>query len=168
MRLTLSLFRNRSGAAAVEMALVTPLLLLILCGSVELGNYFLDEHALRKAVRDGARYAARQDFADYACSSSTINSTVVTNTQTLVQKIMLSNGTDRLANWSGATFVMSMRCSTTAGGQNMQGIYNNSATGAPVVVVSATLPYLPVLAPFGASLVGASLHATEEAAVMGI
>jgi len=151
------------------MALVTPLLLLILFGSVEMGNYFLDEHALRKAVRDGARYAARQDFADYACSGSTIDSTVVSNTKTLVQKIVLSNlADDRLANWGGATFSMSMRCATTAGGESMKGIYNNSATGAPVVVVSVTLPYLPVMTPFGVSLVGASLHATEEAAVMGI
>ena len=168
MRHLLSLWRNCAGAAAAEMALVTPLLLLILCGSIEMGNYFLDEHALRKAVRDGARYAARQNFADYSCSTSTINSTVVTNTQTLVQKIVLSGGTDRLGRWSGATFSMGMRCSTTAGGQNMLGIYNNSTTGAPVVVVSVTLPYLSVLAPFGANLFGASLHATEEAAVMGI
>ena len=50
----------------------------------------------------------------------------------------------------------------------MKGIYNNSATGAPVVVVSVALPYLPVMAPFGFSLVGAELNASEEAAVMGI
>jgi hypothetical protein len=37
-----------------------------------------------------------------------------------------------------------------------------------VVVVAVTLPYLPVLAPFDFSLVGARLHATEEAAVMGL
>jgi len=168
MKLLRSFRSDRRGAAAVEMALVTPLLLVILCGSVETGNYFLDAHALRKAVRDGARYAARQNFTDYNCGSSAISSTVVADTKTLVQKIVLSGGTDRLAQWSGATFAMSMRCSTTAGGQSMQGIYNNSVTGAPVVVVSVTLPYLPVLAPFGDSVIGANLHATEEAAVMGI
>ena len=35
----------------------------LMFGAVELGNYFLNEHSLVKAVRDGARYAARQDFS---------------------------------------------------------------------------------------------------------
>ena len=49
---------DRRGAAAAEMALVTPLLLVILFGAVELGNYFYNEHIVVKAVRDGARFAA--------------------------------------------------------------------------------------------------------------
>ena len=63
-----SLGRDRKGSAAVEMALVTPLLLVIMFGSVEVGNFFYNEHLLTKAVRDGARYAARQNFSYYACS----------------------------------------------------------------------------------------------------
>ena len=60
------LFRDRAGAAAAEMALVTPLLMIIMFGAMELGKYFLDEHVVAKAVRDGARYAARRSFTDYA------------------------------------------------------------------------------------------------------
>ena len=53
------LARDSRGAAAAEMALVLPLLLVILFGSLELGNYFMNEHTLIKAVRDGARFAGR-------------------------------------------------------------------------------------------------------------
>ena len=56
MTRALGLFLHDTRAnAAVEMALVAPLLLAILFGSVELGNYFMNEHELIKAVRDGAR-----------------------------------------------------------------------------------------------------------------
>src|SRR5215217_7313983 len=50
------------GSAAAEMALVLPLLLALMFGSLELGDYFLSEHVLLKGVRDGAVYAARQDI----------------------------------------------------------------------------------------------------------
>ena len=56
------LLRDKRGNAAVEMALVTPLLLLILFGSVELGNYFMDEHTLVKAVRDGRALRSASEF----------------------------------------------------------------------------------------------------------
>ena len=54
MSARLRLNRCQSGVAAVEMALVAPLLLALLFGSVELGKYFLDQHVVVKAVRDGA------------------------------------------------------------------------------------------------------------------
>src|SRR4051812_47391200 len=59
------------GSAAVEMALCVPLLLVLLCGSVELGNYLMDEHRLVKAVRDGARFAARQNLSYFLGCSGT-------------------------------------------------------------------------------------------------
>src|SRR3546814_16622191 len=52
------------------MALVWPMLILLMFGSFELGNYFLDEHVVLKAVRDGARYAARQNFTTMPCSGT--------------------------------------------------------------------------------------------------
>ena len=55
------------GAAAAEMALVLPLLILIMFGSFEMGNFFWESHIANKAVRDGARFAARQNFTDMPC-----------------------------------------------------------------------------------------------------
>ena len=70
MRQLFALIRkDRCGAAAAEMALVAPMLITLMFGSFELGNYFLSEHALAKAVRDGARYATRIAVTNYSCPS---------------------------------------------------------------------------------------------------
>lgn len=45
------------GAAAVELAIVFPLLLLIIAGIVDFGRFFLTEIQLTNAVREGARVA---------------------------------------------------------------------------------------------------------------
>jgi len=47
------LFSNKDAAAAAEMAIVTPILVSLMFGSFEMGNYFLSEHVVAKAVRDG-------------------------------------------------------------------------------------------------------------------
>ena len=49
--------RRQRGAAAVEMAIIMPLLLLFIAGIVDFGRYFLTEIQLTNAVREGARVA---------------------------------------------------------------------------------------------------------------
>lgn len=160
--------RDQRGAAAAEMALVMPMLLVIMIGSVELGNFFYNEHILVKAVRDGARYAARQSFSNYSCSGAP-GGTVVADTQALVRKSLLSGGTDRLAGIQNADITLTTSCKTTQGGQSMTGIYRGAANGAPIVTVSATVDYAPVIgAAFGFSGVGLHLNASQQAAVMGL
>ena len=68
-----SALRDSRGVAAAEMALVTPLLAMIMFGAVELGKYFWDEHLVVKAVRDGARFASRQNFATMPCGGPATN-----------------------------------------------------------------------------------------------
>jgi len=162
-------FRDRRGAAAAEMALVAPLLCAIMIGSVELGSYFYNEHILVKAVRDGARYAARQSFTNYGCSGAPTGS-VVANTQALVRTSLLSSGTDRFPDIQNGDITLSTSCKTTEGGQSMtNGVYKGMATGAPIVTVQATVDYEPVIgAAFGFSGVGMHLNASQQAAVMGI
>ena len=164
-----SFLRDRRGAAAAEMALVAPLLCTILLGSVELGSYFYNEHILVKAVRDGARFAARQSFTNYSCSGAPTG-TVVADTRALVRTSVLSGGTDRFADIQDSDITISTSCKTAQGGQSMvNGIYRGMPTGAPIVRVSATVDYTPVIgAAFGFSGVGLHLNAAQEAAVMGI
>lgn len=163
-----------SGAAAAELALALPILLVLLFGSAELGNYFMDEHILVKAVRDGARYAARQDFTYYSACSGAPGGTVVADTQAVVMTGYLSGGTNRLRNWNAATVTVTASCSTTAGTTTLGGIYNGNKNssgtliGAPIVTVSATVPYSPIVQAFGFRGVGYNLNATQQAAVMGI
>ena len=172
------LFADGRGAAAAEMALITPLLLIILCGSIELGNYFMNEHTLVAGVRDGARYAARQNFSQYnGCggSATAVPPTVSNNTKLVVRTGSL-NGTagDLLPNWAdgSTTFTVTMTCVTTAGGVTMSGIYSGNSVGtagaAPAVLVTARLPYRPLLASFGWRGTGYFLNASQEAAVAGI
>ena len=151
------------------MALVTPLLLLIMASGLEIGNYFMDEHRLTKAVRDGARFAARKDFSFFQTCNATPGGTVSTDTQNLVRTSYLpSGGVDQLAIWSTGTISVTTRCSTGAGATTYEGIYKGMASGARMVEVNASVDYLPVLAPFGISLFGSSLNARQEAAVAGV
>jgi Flp pilus assembly protein TadG len=50
--------RGRRGAAAVEFALVLPLLLALLFGIIEFGMVFKDQLAILQAAREGSRVAA--------------------------------------------------------------------------------------------------------------
>jgi len=172
--------RNRSGSAAVEMALVMPLLLGLMMGSAEIGNYFMSEHRLIKAVRDGARFAARQDFSYFpasSCGGSPDTANVVTPTQNLVKNGYLSGGSLVTAGVESSHITVTVVCTQAAGGQNMEGIYSKrgpvcggSATSgcAQAVRVSAQVPYWPILASFGFRGVGMQLNASSQAAVAGI
>jgi Flp pilus assembly protein TadG len=182
-RLVHRLSSNERGAAAAEMALIMPLLLVLMMGSVELGNYFLDEHVLVKAVRDGARYAARQSFTNYnGCSTTAtdlptrgVAGSAYENTKLIVQKGSLDTADDDLLpNWSegDTTFIVQLTCSNTVGTTGMSGIYAGNIVGtdnaAPVVIVTASLPYRTVLSSFGFTGQGYSLNASQQASVTGI
>jgi Flp pilus assembly protein TadG len=162
------LITNRSGSAAVEFALVLPILLLLMMSCLELGNYFLSEHALEKGLRDGARYAARQTFDAYATCDAQPTDPVYSNTEQLVRTGQLSGGTDRLPHWDQATFSVTTRCSAGNGTVTYTGIYSGMTSGARYVVVSASLPYQPVLNLYGFATRSLTLNATEQAPVDGI
>ena len=167
---------NRSGSAAVEMALCMPLLLALMMGSAEIGNYFMNEHTLIKSVRDGARYAARRPWSDYT-SCNAVSGALVTDTRNVVMNGYLSTGTILTPNITPGNITVSTTCTANAGGQPMKGIYNNRGTfcgGAPtsgcaqIVTVSAQVPYRSILGTFGFSGFGMQLNASSQAAVAGI
>lgn len=54
--------RSEHGAAAVEFALVVPLLLLLLFGMISTGFVFNDHLSVTNAVREGARFGSSVDF----------------------------------------------------------------------------------------------------------
>jgi Flp pilus assembly protein TadG len=170
-------YRDCNGTAAVEMALVLPLLLALMYGSVELGNYFMNQHSLVKAVRDGARFAARQNFSNYP-DCSTVNTTVRDNTRNVVMYGYLSGTAKLTPNISASNITLTVSCASAAGGQNMLGIYrsrfgatcNGSSAGgcAQIVQVTAAVTYRPVLEAFGFTGRGYRLYASSQAAVAGI
>lgn len=164
MKVLRSLISCTKGAAAAEMALVTPLLILIMFGAFESGNFFWNQHIVSNAVRDGARYAGRRPFTDYAgCTPST---GVKNDTNSVTRTGRISGGTPRIANWTDTTTVtvtMPGGCNTTYSG----GIYTNNPGGAPTVTVTATVPYNSLFGNLGFITTNLRMRADAQAAVMG-
>lgn len=163
------LLRNRDGAAAAELALVLPLLLTILFGSLEMGRFFWSEHQLVQAVRDASVFASRQRIDHFDCAAGTVDSAVTTPVTNLVRTGELSGGTDRLPNWTdaAASVNVTLACVTAAGGTNLSGMYRTNDNVVPVITVAASVPYHVILGGFG--MTGAySLNASQQSAVMGI
>jgi Flp pilus assembly protein TadG len=166
VRRALLLLQDRKASAAAEMALVLPLLVTLLFGGLELGNYFRNEHTLVKAVRNGARFAARQNFTNYTACSGSPGGTVVADTQNVVMRGYISGGTNITPNIDAGDITVTTECFGTVDSQSMTGIYYGRADGAQIVTVSARVDYQPVVGFFGFN--GAHLNATSQAAVAGI
>ena len=167
MRAHSRLVSDRNGSAAVEMALALPLLLVLIFGAFDLGNYFLAAHVVDKAARDAARYAARLPLADYP--SCTVPSGGVAEQQT--QRIARfgdpsGSGDQRLAGWTSDTMTTVTIACDNSSSYGTGGIYTDFPNGAPVITVSATVPYTPL---FGWALGGLGLNSSADvqAAVIG-
>jgi Flp pilus assembly protein TadG len=167
--MTVRSFTDNRASSAAEMALALPLLLVLIWGPLEIGNYFMDEHMLVKGVRDGAVYAAHQDISNYNCTTNSISQTVQDNTKNMVRSGQLSAGVDRLRNWGSATFQMTLNCVTQAtNGTTLSGIYVLNGGKVPVVTVNVQVPYSPILGNIGFRPATLNLNASQQATVMGI
>lgn len=157
---------DRRGSAAIEMALVTPMLLVLMFGATDLGNYFLSEHAVLAGVRDGARYASRR-YPTNCAAVTNDTSAVATATKYLVRTNSVDgSGPPRLNGWTdNATITVSVTCNTTSTYRG--GIYSASTGGVPVVTVSATVPYSSLFKAFGITKTTINLNATAQAAAFG-
>jgi Flp pilus assembly protein TadG len=162
MKIFRSLISCTKGAAGAEMALLTPLLIIIMFGAFEAGNFFWSQQIVGKAVRDGARFAGRRPFTEFVgCAPST---SVINDTRNVTRTGRISGGTPRISNWTVATTVtVSSVCSASTTG----GIYRNNAGGAPIVTVSATVPYNSLFGNLGFTTTTLNMRADAQAAVMG-
>nr|WP_294851142.1 TadE/TadG family type IV pilus assembly protein [uncultured Sphingomonas sp.] len=176
MKPILAWTRSSRGTAAAEMALVLPFLLVLLFGSVELGNYILNEHEVVKSVRDGARFGSRLTLADtYACPGTVFKATDATTQIVNVTKTGTPNGTGsaRLpaAYWgtactSGVPAVdVSIRCMDK---DTYPGIWRGLGDDIPVVKVSADIQYESVFGMLGFNALNLCLRADSEVPVVGI
>jgi Flp pilus assembly protein TadG len=172
------LARNTCGAAAVEMALVVPLLLLLMFGAFDVGYCFLSEHVVDKSVRDAARYAARLPLKEldgtvnYDCSAGgTIGATAKQNIQRVARYGDPAGTTARLAGWTSDDLTtVSLACDADATHSYVnEGVYANFPNGGavPVVTVSASVPYKSVFKAFGLSQLSLTLNGKNQAAVIG-
>jgi hypothetical protein len=162
------LLRDCKGTAAVEMALVVPLLLALMFGSVDLGNYFLSEHVVDKSVRDAARYAARLPLSDYPSCSVPSGGTAEQQAQRVARFGDPSgSGNARLVGWTADSMTtVTISCETTSSWAT-GGIYTDFPNGAPVVTVSTTVPYDALFGVIGLGSATLNLNAQSQAAVIG-
>jgi Flp pilus assembly protein TadG len=62
--------RDAEGAAAVEFALVFPILMLVVFGILQYGLYFFDAHGTRSGVREAARLGVVQTDVAGSCNNA--------------------------------------------------------------------------------------------------
>ena len=160
-----SLVLGERGAAAAELALCLPMVMALMFGSFEAGNYMLTEHKVIKGVRDGARYAARLPFASYDCTSGTVTDADVEEDIIAVTRTGRAGtgGAVRVSGWDAAEVSVSVSCDDTTN----TGLYTDHGT-APRVLVATTVPYPSILGTLGFDTDGAVVRAQAQAAVMGI
>ena len=184
MRTPRGILGNDQGAAAAELALVTPLLLVLMIGSFELGNLFMDQHALEKQVRDGARYAARLSInSAYSCPGTVFKDPNATANIINVTKTgaVSGAGTPRwpTSYWARTctaqpqTVTVGIRCvaktQIDAANDGVTGIYTSlPGTTIPVVKVSAAVKYRSLLAMVGFNGTNVCMTAESEAPVQGL
>ncbi len=158
------------GAAAAEMALITPLAVLIIFSSMEAGHYFYQQHQVLKGVRDGARYAARQSFDDINCrSGSFIDSGLVDDIKLLTRTGQIAdvNAPPRIPNWTDS-ITITVTCpdaSTIAEAET--GIFDGSEP-APQINILATPSYDSFFNGLGVLTDSVSLRGEQQALVMGV
>ena len=162
------MIRGRGGNAAVEMALAVPLLLVLIFGCFEMGNYFWNEHIAMKGVRDGARFAARQPVDQIGCGPAVTNASIETNIKNVTRTGQVSGGTERIRNWDNSEVTVRIDCQATPTGVYASGIYTNLPLGARIVTVSATVPYPSLFQNLGFAAASLNVNASAQAAVMGI
>lgn len=157
------LFADSRASAATEMALVTPLLLLLLFGSFEIGNYFLSEHVVQKGVRDAARYASRLPISSYpAC-----NPTDPVRVQ--IQRLARTGAPDgtalRLRGWTNdAMTTVTLACDTSGTHTGIYTVYP-FPDGVPTITVSASVPYQSLFGGIGFGSPSLTLNAGSHAAI---
>jgi Flp pilus assembly protein TadG len=124
--------RNNCGSIAVEAAILVPMFMIIVAGSVEVARAYQQANAVEKGLRAGALFLARaEDPDDSAAQASAIN---------LVRTGLLDGIGEYLApGWSdtGSSVTASVRSFSLG---------NNDSTD--VIRIEAALVYTPLLPQF--------------------
>lgn len=172
----LRLIRCKAGSAVTELALLLPLALLLLFGSVEMGYFFYSQHQVVKGVRDGARYASRQNFGYFDCSNVALQSpaglpagtTVETEIKNVTRTGRTSGGTPRIPGWGNDPQDVTVTVSCPPSGQEVTGGIYKGRTNAPQVNVSTVVPYPSLFGFLDFLGNGWNIRAEQQSAVMGI
>lgn len=165
------MLRDRSGAAAAEMALMLPLLLVLLFTMFEGGHYLWTEHKVVTGVRDASRFAARlplstflnQDGSGvYSCNSG-VTDPALTQIKRVARTGTIDGTVSRVIGWTDAQTTVSVPSCTAAGG-----MYNSISGQAPRITISAAVPYPSLFGALGFSTATVTLTASSQSPVVGL
>lgn len=151
-----------------------PLLTILLFGGMEMGGYFWSEHQVLKSVRNGTRYAARQDFSNFACDATSLGA-ADTRVRNLTRTGTIDGtGSAVVRTWAATPDRISILVTCKTGQDySAGGIYaDESGSAAPVVTsalnvqMTVSLPYPSLFGNLG-YLNGRNITATAQSPVTG-
>jgi Flp pilus assembly protein TadG len=154
-----SFLRDERGAAASEMALMLPLLLVLMFAPMEMGNFFWSQHKVTKGVRDAARFAARQPFSTMVCDEEIADDRI----KNLARTGQLNGTSSTISGWVNDDITVTVICDDTFS----SGIYNGRGS-APIIRVETTLNYPSLFQTLGFDTTEIEMTAFSEAAGTGI
>ena len=163
LRHALAFLRHARAAASAEFALAMPMMLPLIFGSMEAGNFFWSQQKLTQAVRDGARYAARLDYSELCPSLSSSAETAIKNLTRTGN--LAGSGASKLPGMTNGQISVTPNC-----GQFVStGIYSSyGSAGAIVTVKAAKVPYHSILGLLGVINDSYSLAASANSPAIGI
>lgn len=158
-----SLLGGESGTAAVEMALLVPMLIVLLFGGFEAGHFVWTQHKLVEAVRDGARFASRFQV-DKLCPAldGDVESEIKLLTRT--GQIESTTAIPKVPGWTDAEITVTPQCNRFVG----TGIYNDLGENGHIVTVSTSGVTYPSLFNGLGIITSVSLSASSNAPVIGL
>ena len=165
----MSLRRFRSdtaGAVAAEMALMTPMLLVLMFAGFEAGHYFWSEHKAIEGVRAGVRYAERLPMTTVCPATGSVDPAVLTNIRNMARTGKLAtNASPLVPGWTDGQVTVTISCGTYLS----TGIYTTlGGQGATVTVASNGLVYPSIFNSLGVITTDYHLNAWSSGAVIGI
>ena len=162
--------RDERGSPSAEFALILPALVALMFGSFEAGNFFWTQHKLIKAVREGARYAARLPVDTY-CDGATAQFDANPEAEADIKAVTL---TGKLPAEGGNVAVPGMTADNVAVAPDCaayveSGIYTDLGAAGPIVTVSVSGVGYPSLFAQLAGLDGSiDMSAKASAPVIGL
>ena len=171
MRWANFLYRDTSGAAAAEMALIIPLALALIFTTFEGAYYMICEHRVVKGVRDASRYAARLDLTHFSCPSSYVESPTGVPTVTLAsikdltRTGKLTGGTVTVPGWGTDSNDVTIAVTCLSG---QRGIYDATGGNAPRVSVSTRVVYPSLMGSMGFTAATIYIGAAAQSPVIGL